>query len=72
MDYCYVFMARLRCMGCVAWNFRGDAMQIDPTQGHPAMDYNEHQRTYAGFVKVFVWGTVACVALLAVMALTLV
>ena len=30
-------------------------MNIDPKAGHPAMDYPEHSRTYAGFLK----GTVA-------------
>ena len=25
-------------------------MSIDTTGGHPAMDYREHERTYAGFV----------------------
>lgn len=25
-------------------------MSVDTTKGHPAMDYNEHNRTYAGFV----------------------
>lgn len=28
-------------------------MSIDTSNGHPAMDYNEHKRTYAGFI----WGT---------------
>ena len=27
-------------------------MAIDPKGGHPAMDYPEHIRTYAGFLKV--------------------
>ena len=26
-------------------------MAIDPSGGHPAMDYPEHLRTYAGFLK---------------------
>jgi hypothetical protein len=25
-------------------------MSVDTSRGHPAMDYNEHNRTYAGFV----------------------
>lgn len=25
-------------------------MSIDTTKGHPAMDYREHERTYAGFL----------------------
>jgi Bacterial aa3 type cytochrome c oxidase subunit IV len=27
-------------------------MAIDPSGGHPAMDYVEHTRTYAGFVRI--------------------
>jgi hypothetical protein len=27
-------------------------MAIDPSGGHPAMDYAEHTRTYAGFVRM--------------------
>jgi hypothetical protein len=27
-------------------------MAIDPSGGHPAMDYAEHARTYAGFVRM--------------------
>jgi len=34
-------------------------MAIDPSGGHPAMDYPEHQRTYAGFLR----GTVILIAL---------
>lgn len=26
--------------------------------GHPAMDYAEHERTYAGFVTFTKWGTI--------------
>jgi hypothetical protein len=29
----------------------GIAMAIDPSGGHPAMDYPEHLRTYSGFLK---------------------
>lgn len=25
-------------------------MSVDTSHGHPAMDYREHNRTYAGFV----------------------
>jgi hypothetical protein len=30
---------------------QGDAMAIDPSGGHPAMDYAEHVRTYSGFIR---------------------
>ena len=26
-------------------------MAVDTTGGHPAMDYEEHKRTYAGFLR---------------------
>lgn len=29
-------------------------MAVDPTGGHPAMDYPEHLRTYSGFLKATV------------------
>jgi hypothetical protein len=29
----------------------GRAMSVDTSDGHPAMDYPEHRRTYAGFVR---------------------
>lgn len=40
-------------------------MSIDTTDGHKAMDYREHIRTYDGFIK----GTVALVVLVAVILL---
>lgn len=42
------------------------------SDGHPDMDYAEHERTYAFFIALFKWGTVfciACVLLLAVLTL---
>jgi Bacterial aa3 type cytochrome c oxidase subunit IV len=30
---------------------QGYLMAIDPSGGHPDMDYAEHRRTYAGFVR---------------------
>jgi hypothetical protein len=42
------------------------------SEGHPAMDYAEHERTYAGFVNLFKWGTISCVVLLSLMAFFLV
>jgi Bacterial aa3 type cytochrome c oxidase subunit IV len=42
-------------------------MAIDPSGGHPAMDYPEHQRTYSGFVRT----TVAVVVVVAVVLLFL-
>ena len=29
-------------------------MAVDPSGGHPAMDYPEHLRTYSGFLKATV------------------
>jgi hypothetical protein len=42
-------------------------MAIDPSGGHPAMDYTEHLRTYSGFVRA----TIAVVVLVAVVLLFL-
>ena len=39
----------------------GPDMSIDTTDGHKAMDYNEHLRTYSGFLR----GTVILSALVA-------
>jgi hypothetical protein len=44
-------------------------MRIDPSEGHPAMDYAEHQRTYKSFLKgsiLLVLGVAALMAFLAI------
>jgi hypothetical protein len=46
-------------------------MAVDPSGGHPAMDYPEHLRTYSGFLKATVILVVLVVAIL-VFLLTLV
>ena len=40
-------------------------MQIDPKEGHPAMDYAEHDRTYKLFTKLTLYTIVSVVALMA-------
>ena len=50
----------------------GNHMSIDPTGGHPAMDYPEHQRTYAGFIRGFVVLSIAVALLLIWMLIFLV
>lgn len=47
-------------------------MSIDTSEGHPAMDYKEHERTYAGFIAATKVTVVAVVLLLIIMAITLV
>jgi hypothetical protein len=42
-------------------------MAIDPSGGHPAMDYPEHLRTYSGFLR----GTIALIVLVAAVLLFL-
>lgn len=37
-----------------------------------AMDYAEHERTYAGFIAMTKWGTIGVVVILILMALFLV
>jgi hypothetical protein len=46
-------------------------MAVDPSGGHPAMDYPEHLRTYSGFLKATGILVVLVVAIL-VFLLTLV
>jgi hypothetical protein len=41
------------------------------TAGHPAMDYAEHEKTYQLFIGLTKWGTIFCVAIMVLMALTL-
>lgn len=40
-------------------------MSIDTSNGHPAMDYKEHTRTYDGFVR----GTIILTVLIALLLL---
>lgn len=39
-----------------------------PLEVGAAMDYAEHEKTFAGFVNLAKYGTLACVALMAAMA----
>lgn len=39
--------------------------------GHPAMDYNEHNRTYAAFIRFSTIGTIWCLTLLVGLAIGL-
>ncbi len=39
-----------------------------PVEMGAEMDYPEHERTYAGFLALFKYGTIACVALMVAMA----
>jgi hypothetical protein len=45
---------------------------IDTSKGHQAMDYREHEKSYALFMKGTLWGTVIVVAVLVGMAFFLV
>jgi hypothetical protein len=46
-------------------------MAIDPSSGHPDMDYPEHLRTYSGFVRATAI-MIGLVALILLFLLTLV
>jgi hypothetical protein len=46
-------------------------MAIDPSGGHPAMDYPEHLRTYSGFLRATIV-VIVLVALVLLYLLTLV
>jgi len=47
-------------------------MSIDTSKGHPDMDYAEHKKTYAAFLRLTMITIVCVVALLAGMAYFLV
>ena len=47
-------------------------MSIDTTNGHKAMDYQEHVRTYNGFIQLTKFSIIGLVILLAGMAIFLV
>lgn len=47
-------------------------MNIDTSNGHPAMDYPEHIRTYKGFLRVTAVLTVLSALVLLLMLVTLV
>ncbi len=46
-------------------------MGIDTSNGHPAMDYPEHERTYKGFIKGSIICTIGVIAILVGMAIFL-
>ena len=39
-------------------------MSVDTKGGHAAMDYAEHERTYAGFLRLIKIGVISLVVLL--------
>ena len=47
-------------------------MSVDTSEGHPEMDYAEHTRTYAGFVRGAIILTVVVALILIFMAIFLV
>lgn len=51
---------------------REQIMSVDTSDGHPDMDYVEHRRTYSGFITGVIWGTVATVIVLILMAVFLI
>ena len=48
---------------------KGSGMHIDPSEGHPAMDYAEHQRTYKLFLKLSLYTLVGVIVIMALLAL---
>jgi hypothetical protein len=47
-------------------------VSVDTSKGHPAMDYAEHEKTYAGFLRFTKIAIVCLVVLLAGMKIFLV
>ena len=39
-------------------------MSVDTSNGHPEMDYEEHEKTYAGFIKVSKYSTILILVIL--------
>ena len=46
-------------------------MSVDTSDGHAAMDYKQHERTYAGFITGIKISVAVLIVLLVGMALTL-
>ena len=44
-------------------------MKINPAEGHPAMDYAEHERTYKLFTKLTLCTIVGVVLIMAFLAI---
>ncbi len=44
-------------------------MRIDPSEGNPAMDYAEHERTYKLFLKLTAYVIIGVVGLMALLAI---
>ena len=44
-------------------------MKINPSEGHPVMDYAEHERTYKLFLKLTVYLGVGVIVLMALLAI---
>jgi hypothetical protein len=51
---------------------QGNLMAVETSGGHPAMDYAEHLRTYAGFTRAIIIVTGLIALLLIGMAIFLV
>lgn len=43
-------------------------MSVDVSEGHEAMDYKEHTRTYGGFLRGVKWGTAFVLVILGMTA----
>jgi hypothetical protein len=48
---------------------QGSGMKINPAEGHPAMDYAEHERTYRLFLKLSLYLVISVVIIMALLAI---
>ncbi len=48
-----------------------DSHATHDSAGHPAMDYAEHEKTYAAFLVMAKWTTIFVVGIMIFMAVTL-
>jgi hypothetical protein len=60
------------CICLISKTGEDHIVAVDTSKGHPAMDYNEHNRTYSGFLTLTKYSIIFLVLLLAGMRFFLV
>jgi Bacterial aa3 type cytochrome c oxidase subunit IV len=64
--------AIVQCIYLISKTGENHIVAVDTSKGHSAMDYNEHNRTYAGFLTLTKYAIIFLVLLLAGMKFFLV
>jgi hypothetical protein len=65
-DAGFVLLARART---TRGSSEGNGMKLNPAEGHPAMDYAEHERTYKLFLKLTGYLIISVVIIMALLAI---